>query len=103
MIYEFRTKASGSVIMTAPVAQMVFDAMGKELSPKGIITVEQLPAMLENLKAAVAREKEASRGQPVPDDEQAANRPISLGVRAYAFLEMLEAAARKQKEIVWGV
>ena len=42
MIVVFKSKASGDVIMFGDVADNMMRAIGKEPTPQGIVTVEQL-------------------------------------------------------------
>ena len=42
MIITFKSKAAGDVIMFADVAERLMLLMGKDKTPQGIITVEQI-------------------------------------------------------------
>jgi cyclopropane-fatty-acyl-phospholipid synthase len=103
MLYEFKSKATGNVVMMQPVAERILGIVGKTPGPTGIITVAQMPAAIAALEAAVAEE----RGQPAVEeqDEDGRERPrrVSLGQRAWPFLEMLRDALRAEKDITWGV
>lgn len=105
MIITFSSKAAGDVIMFGDVAQRLMKIMGKEADAKGIITVEQLPAAIDHLRAAIAADKAARAAQAADDDDVDTSRPqaISLAQRAVPLLELLEWAHKKQKPVVWGV
>jgi Domain of unknown function (DUF1840) len=100
MIYEFKSKATGNLIMTAPVAQMILKSIDKADGPTGIITVAQLPASIAQLKLAMIASK--AKATPKPDDETE-QAPVSLSQRALPFLEMLERALTAKEDVVWGV
>lgn len=110
MIVTFQSKASGDVIMFGDVAHKMMEIMGKEASDQGIVTVEQLPAALASLKAAIAADREERKGlaeEDLPQLEQAANggsRPyVSLSQRATPLVELLEWSLKKKVPVVWGV
>lgn len=102
MLYEFKSKATGAVVMTGPVAERLLAITGKDAGPTGIFTVEQMPAAIAALQAAVAREK----AEGTPDDAAAAPgapRAVSLAQRAWPLIDMLRTAHRKGQPITWGV
>ncbi len=110
MLYEFKSKAAGSVLMTQTVAETLLDVLGKTPGPQGIITVPQMAAAIAALEAAVARERAAAR--PPPDTastepegtaEAVPATAITLAQRAWPMLELLKAAAHAQQPVTWGV
>lgn len=106
MLYEFKSKATGTVTMTGAVAEQVLRAVGKEPGPQGIFTVEQLGPAIASLQAAVDRERaegSASRNDRADDGEDEGPRGVSLAQRAWPFIEMLRAAQAAGKVVTWGV
>lgn len=123
MIYEFKSRATGTVIMTKPVAEWILQIIGKAPGRTGIITVEQMPGAVDALNRAIEQEKEELRaerrametaGQRPTDDAAAADDdgkadtdadpyPISLAQRAFPFIDLLKEAHRAGKDITWGV
>ena len=105
MIVTFKSPAAGDVIMFGDVAKRMMQIMGKDVTDKGIITVEQLPDAIDRLNAAVAADKAQRAG--VTDDEQAADGSkstfVSLAQRAVPLLELLQWSLKKNKPVVWGV
>jgi hypothetical protein len=106
----FRSKAAGEIYMFAETARRIFDILGKDDTPRGVITADQVPDALARLTAAVDAEKEALRAaQKQSDeaerrgDEAAAARAVSLGQRAFPLIEMLRAAQKKKVDVTWGV
>jgi hypothetical protein len=111
MIFEFKSRATGSVIMTRPVAEWILQIVGKTTGATGIITVEQMPGAIVALRKAIDEERQALRARAAEDrepgeDASADDRdtyPVSLAQRAFPFIEMLEAAHKAGKDITWGV
>ena len=113
MIVIFQSPASGDVIMFGDVAQRMMKLMGKDVTDKGIVTIEQLPDAIARLKAAIAEDKQQRAGlheedlpQTEPDRGGGAqsSRPfVTLTQRAVPLLELLEWSLKKKKPVVWGV
>jgi hypothetical protein len=103
MIFEFKSRATGSVIMTKDVAQNILRIIGKDASPQGIIVPEEIPQAIAALQNAIAQEKSADKGGPPSSEQEAAAAPISLAQRAIPFIEMLQRAHAANKEVTWGV
>jgi hypothetical protein len=107
MLYKFKSKAAGDLIMLEPNGQQVLQIIGKDPGPKGIILPEQMSAAISALEAAVARDE---ADQKAAADEAKANgkKPmapggVSLRQRAVPFLDMLRRCQKAGEEIVWGV
>jgi hypothetical protein len=111
MLYKFKSKAAGDLIMLEPNGRRVLQIIGKGFggSPEatGIITPEQMPSAIAALEAAIAQEEaehqaavnEAkSRGEAPPSFEA-----ISLRKRAWPLVEMLKRAHAHDASITWGV
>mgnify|MGYP001285233144 FL=1 len=112
MIYEFKSRATGSVVMTKPVAEWILKIVGRTPGATGIVTVEQMPAAIAALRKAIDEERAALRaggaGGVAPAKPRAAAEedeayPVSLAQRAFPFIEMLEAAHAAGKDVTWGV
>ncbi|MCL4745475.1 MAG: DUF1840 family protein [Burkholderiaceae bacterium] len=102
MLYEFKCRATGSVVMTQPVAERLLAIIGKSPGPKGIVTVAQMGAAIAALEKAVAAEQTPSA--PADDDDDTRDRPagVTLAQRAWPLLDMLKAAAAAERDITWG-
>ena len=107
MIYKFKSKASGDVIMLGPNGDQMLCLLGREPAPKGIVEVEHMPAAIAALRAAV-REAEAPT-QTDADADGDADEPsgrgsgVSLRQRLWPVIEMLERALAAKEPVVWGV
>jgi cyclopropane-fatty-acyl-phospholipid synthase len=124
MLFEFKSRATGSVVMTSDVGKKVLPLIGKSADAQGIITVDQMPAAINALEAACKRENElaaaardkakslSTRAQNAavsqPDSDNADNPdddPHLIGIcqRVYPLIEMLKASHSAGKDITWGV
>ena len=105
MIYQFRSKAGPDVIMLADLTQRIFEILGRPLEPRGIFTVEQLPALIIALETAILKDLE-ERAKRNMDDQENMEKPKladRLGQRAYPFLELMKQAKAKDEPVMWGV
>ncbi|MFT3719022.1 DUF1840 domain-containing protein [Pseudorhodoferax sp.] len=108
MLFKFKSKATGDLIMLEPNGRRVLQLIGKEPGASGIILPEQMPAAITALEAAIAAEEAA---QKAAEDEARAHgehpdpKPeiVSLRQRAVPFIEMLRRAHAAGREVVWGV
>lgn len=107
MIYKFKSKAAGDVIMLQPNGKRVLQIIGNAGDAKGIILPEQMAGAIKALNAAIAQEDAdhqaamdlaAKEGRSPPSFDA-----ITLRQRAHPFLEMLRKCEAAGKEIVWGV
>ena len=115
MLYEFRSRATGTVVMTADVAEPLLRAMGKEPTPSGIVTVAQLPEIIARLERARAHSSihapaqidhpssEPSKHPYTDPDTEAPEPPVSFGARAWPLLDLLQAAHAGGRDVFWGV
>jgi Domain of unknown function (DUF1840) len=110
MIYKFKSKATGDVIMLGPNGDQLLRLLGREPSPKGIFEPAAMPAMVETLKAAVLADEAARSRQPADDtagpeaaDEPAARGKVSLRQRVWPMVEMFGRAHAAGEPVVWGV
>ncbi len=105
MLYEFKSKATGNVVMTGPVAERLLGIVGREPTAKGIFTVEQMPDAIAALQAAIEREAAERSDTADSDDERTreAARSVSLRQRAWPLIDMLSTALAAKQPVTWGV
>ena len=110
MIITFQSQASADVMMFGDVAKHMMEVIGKEPADKGIVTVEDLPAAIAKLKAAIAADKAARAGRPAdaqPEYETAPDgrqRPfVSVSQRALPLVELFEWSLKREVPVVWGI
>ena len=94
MLYKFKSKAAGDLIMLEPNGRRVLEIIGKDAGPKGIILPAEMPAAVSALETAIAEESPEQKG---------GGETISLRQRAVPFLDMLRRCGQADEEIVWGV
>ena len=107
MLYTFKSKAAGDLIMLEPNGRRVLEIIGKDPGPKGIIQPEQMDAAVAALEQAIVREEAEqkaaieqaqAKGEVPPRFDQ-----VSLRQRAVPFIDMLKRAEKAGADIVWGV
>lgn len=103
MIYKFKSKAAGDVIMMGPGGDQVLGIIGKAPGPKGIIEPAQMPAAMQALEAAIAAEEAARKDSPDDEGKPAKGDGVSLRQRAWPLVEMMKRAHAANENIVWGV
>ena len=108
MLYKFKSKITGDVIMLEANGRRVLQIIGKDAmnSAQGIVLPEQMPAAIAALERAIlqeeaarsaAREAARAEGRDLPQAEA-----ISLRQRALPFIDMLRRCEKAGKEIVWN-
>ena len=106
MLYEFRSRATGTVTMVGKSAEQVLQIIGKPVEPTGIITVAQIPAAISALVAAAEREQPPAETQTEGDEESrealGANF-VSLRQRVYPLIELMREARAADVDVTWGV
>lgn len=98
MLYKFKSKNAGDVIMLEPNGRRILEIIGKDPGNKGIILPEQMPAAIKALQDAIALEDSG--------DEEAGTVPgdgLGLHQRAIPFIDMLQRNHQAGAEVVWGV
>ena len=95
MIYKFKSKAAGDVIMLQPHGDQLMRLIGREPAAKGIIETADMPAAIRALQEA------AAHAQPPSDSE--GERAVGLKQRVWPLIEMMKRSQAAGEPIVWGV
>lgn len=109
MLVIFKSAACADLLYFGDVAKLMLELMGKEMTDKGVITVEQLPDAIARLDVAINGDKLRHREHLLADetketDADGNERPhVSLTRRALPLLEMLKESLKEKKPVVWGV
>ena len=107
MLYKFKSKAAGDLIMLEPNGRRVLEIIGKDPGPTGIIQPPEMASAVSALERAIvddeAREKAAQDEAKAQGTEAPRVESISLRQRAVPFIDMLRRCEQAGKEIVWGV
>ena len=116
MLYRFKSKATGDLIMLQPHGHQLLQIMGKDTDPvsgkSGILLVAQMAAARRALLAAIDADDKARNGaNPAPATSGTApasegssdSDDVALRQRAKPFLDMLQRCQDEGRDIVWGV
>ena len=87
MIYEFKSRSAGTVLMNRSFAEAILTSLGREPTSIGVITLEQIPAAIDAIAGIEA-------GQP---DARA------VAEHTACFVRMLRQAAAGGRPVTWGV
>jgi hypothetical protein len=109
MLYRFKSKVTGDVIMLVPQAQQLLALIGKATPTPapGVLLPQDMAPALSALDAAV--HQETAQRQAAIAQAQAEQRPaprlegVSLRQRVLPFQNMLRACSQAQEPIVWEV
>lgn len=107
MIYKFKSRAAGDIIMMGPNGDALLRLLGREPAAKGIIepaacapaiaAIEQA-LLADDAARAEAQAEAAARGDALP-----AREGVGLRQRLWPMVEMLKRAAAADEPVVWGV
>ena len=104
MLYKFKSKAAGDVIMLGPNGDQVMRLVGREPAPQGIFEADAMPGLIATLQAAVTADEAVRNGEGA--DPKAAAGPssdrISLRQRVWPLVEMMRRAHDAREAITWG-
>lgn len=107
MLYKFKSKAAGDLIMLEPNGRRVLEIIGKDPGPTGIIQPPEMAPAIAALEQAITDEE--ARQQAMVEEARAKGEEpprfeaIGLRQRAVPFIDMLKRCGQAGKEIVWGV
>lgn len=102
MLYKFKSKNAGVVIMLEVNGRKVLEVIGKDAGPTGIILAAQMPAAMQALQNAIALEELTQQvldaeGEPIMGDA------LGLRQRAMPFIDMLKRNYKAATDVTWGV
>jgi hypothetical protein len=107
MIYKFKSKAAGDLIMMGPSGDHVLRVIGKQPAPKGIIEPSAMPAAMKAIEQAIVDEENARKQAEADAAAEGRSPPprdvITLRQRAWPLVEMMKRAHAADEDIVWGV
>jgi hypothetical protein len=102
MLYKFKSKAAGDVIMLGPNGDQVMRLVGREPAAKGIFEVAHMPQLISALEQAVAAADAARKPDDKADEPQGKGDGVSLRQRVWPLLEMLRRCQSANEVITWG-
>ncbi len=110
MIYKFKSKATGDLVMLQPNGESILRIIGKGDATQlkqGILLPQDIPRAITALQLAV-QEEEQARADEIQIAQSQGQKPapapaIGLRQRSLPFIQMLERCLAEKKEVVWGV
>jgi hypothetical protein len=104
MLITFTTPAHADITMFGDVGIALLKLMGHSGTVPGALVAADIPAYLERLKTAVDRNPNAPLNpKPVDDNPRArSEQSVSLAHRAMPLIDLLEAAVRDEKNVMWS-
>lgn len=103
MIYKFKSKACGDLVMLGEHGDQLLRLLGREPAARGIIEAAAMPAALATLEAAIAAEAQAGQAGNKDDEDRAAEPAVPLRQRLWPMVEMLRQSHAAGHPVVWGV
>ena len=102
MLVTFRTKTHADLLMFGEIAVYLLKLMGHSGTVPSALLADKVPAALDRLRQAVAAHQatvpKAAEGVDDEDDDES---PVDLAQRAFPLIELLEAAAAAQCDVLW--
>lgn len=110
MIYKFKSKVTGDLIMLQANGEAILKIIGKSdpsQLKQGILLPQDMPSAMTALQQAVALE-EQDRAEQAGLAQESGQRPpaapaVGLRQRSLPFVQMLQRCQAANKEVVWGV
>ncbi len=114
MLITFKSKAAADVLMYEEHAKRILDLLHKDIK-RGVITSTEAPAAIATLEEEIAesrlhptpeevrRDVLAHHGEENDDKDHEPVEFVRFAARAYPLLEMLRAAQREGRDVMWGV
>jgi ribonuclease PH len=94
VIYKFKSKVTGDLIMLEPDAKRLLRIMDKIDQAKGILLAAQISDAMAAIEKAIALEET----EGIQDPKQ-----VSLRQRSMPMLKMLKQCHDQSEDVVWGV
>ncbi len=101
MLVTFKTDAYADIIMFGDVARRLLKMMGHSGTVPGAILADDVPAALDRLKRAVESEKSTENPPSSREGEENDQEAVKLSYRALPLIELLTAAAKKKRDVMW--
>lgn len=100
MLVTFECKAYSNITYFGDIAKQLLRMMGHSGAIPGALMADDVPAALARLQQALAQQTKA---QPSGDGEETDDKetPVSIGTRALPLIDLLNAAAKEQCNVMW--
>ncbi|WP_394787936.1 DUF1840 domain-containing protein [Rhodoferax sp.] len=101
MLYKFKSKADGDLIMLEANGRQVLEIIGKTPGARGIILVAEMSAAVSALQAAITQD-DAARKAATGEAKAHEMDSVSLHQRAKPFIDMLRRCEKENADVTWG-
>ena len=101
MLYKFKSKTEGDLIMLNANGRKVLEIIGKPPGVQGIILVAEMSAAVNALQAAIALDAAARKAATVEAKVHEMD-TVSLHQRAKPFMDMLRRCEKENADVIWG-
>ncbi|NVK41021.1 MAG: DUF1840 domain-containing protein [Oceanospirillaceae bacterium] len=107
MLITFSSDAYADITMLGDIAKQLIRLLGHSVVVPGAILADDVPEALAQLRKALENppppaDAKAKADRNDEDNEDEEGPAIGLARRAFPLLEMLEAAARDHKDVMWA-
>ena len=102
MLYKFKSKAAGDVIMLGPNGDQVLRLVGREPAATGIFEVEHMPTLIAALERAVAADEAPRHDAAEGRATTAKGDGVALRQRVWPLVDMLRRCLGAREAITWG-
>ncbi len=99
MLVTFSCPAYASITMFGDVATRLLTLMGHSVTVPGAILADDVPAVLQQLQAALAAQEHSP--EPPADADDTDETPVPMAHRAVPLIELLQAAANAHADVMW--
>ena len=100
MLVTFKTSAWSDITMFGSAATAILKMMGQSGNVPGALLAADIPNALKSLKHELELQaKEEESGVDAIDEDE--DRPVSLHTRASPLIELFEAAASSNENVLW--
>ena len=103
MLYKFKSKATGDLIMLEQHGSQLLRIIGKEPASKGIVLCADMPQALRDLQEAIDEQQALAQERADAGESDEAAEGVSLRQRALPFMDMLRRCIANDCDVVWGV
>jgi hypothetical protein len=100
MLVTFESRSYADITMFGDIAVHLLHLMGHSGAVPGAIQAEDLPAALEQLKAAIKQTEAAEPPMPQKGSSKDEDK-VSLAHRALPLITLLEAAVAAKSDVMW--
>jgi len=101
MLVTFESKV-GRVTMFGDIAVQLIRMMGRTGTVPSALLAQDVPEALANLKRGLEEAGDANvEATPEEEDDKPGKAPLSLRVRAFPLIKLLEDSARQECDVLW--